>query len=73
MEDQLFFVLTRCRRFQILVINIDSNDLKLHMGTPKRLFYEVVLVINTEFFVAGSSRAAKSGKITMRSAILIVQ
>ena len=62
MEDQFFSVLTRCRRFQILVTNISPNDFKLHMDTPKRLYSEVGLVINVEFLVAGSSRAAKSGK-----------
>ena len=29
MADQFFSVLTRCRRFQILVTNIGPNDLKV--------------------------------------------
>ena len=73
MEDQFFSVLTGCRRVQILVNNIGPNDLKLLMGTPKWLYYKVVLVINMEFFVEGSSRAAKCSKITARLAILVVQ
>ena len=46
-----------------------SNHLKLHIYIPKMLLYEIMLVFITEFLVVGSSRAAKSGKITARSAI----
>ena len=35
------------------------------MDTPKRLYYKVMLVFVTDFLLAGSSRASKSGKIIM--------
>ena len=41
------------------------------MGIPKRLYYEGILVIIMDFLVAGSSRAANSGKITMRLVISV--
>ena len=56
-------------KLKFLVTYYSSNNLKLHMDTPKILFYKVMLVFITEFLVAGSSRAANFGKITMRSAV----
>ena len=40
----------------------------MHMDIPKRLYYEVISVIIMDFLVADSGRAAKSGKIIVRSA-----
>ena len=62
--------LTRCRRFDFKVTYYCSNHLKCYIYIyPKWLYCEVMLVFITEFLVVGSSKAAKSGKITARSAI----
>ena len=58
-----FFVLTRCRRFQILVTNIGPNDLKLILYIEETSLYKVILsiIITVLLFSCGST--AKSAKL----------
>ena len=58
-----FFVLTKCRRLQILVTNIGPNDLKLILHIEETSLYEIILSIIITVLLFSCSSTAKLAKL----------
>ena len=69
MEDQFFADLRGLADQNFLPLKTCPNELKLHIAVHKRLYYENIMSFILNVFLFGSSRAAKLGKNTARSAI----